>query len=111
MGHRPVGRSAIWAANGDPKSVVLFGTLAVLSLFGHPAAGTIGFRRDKGALYAPFELSTSNLPMMAVIQGPPEPGGRRCAKSACSGAVGTVVAYGLLLHFHGWIFGAPAFPM
>ena len=97
------------AANGDPKSVILFGTLAVLSLFGTLLLDH-RYRRDKGALYAPFELSTSNLPLLAVIQGRQNLG-QAVREIGILRAVGTVVAYGLLLHFHGWIFGAPAFPV
>ncbi len=95
------------AANGDLNTVVLFGTLAVLSLFGTLLLDH-RYRRDKGAVYAPFELSTSNLPLLAIVQGRQSLGAAFQEIGLIRIAV-TVVAYGLLMHFHGWIFGVPAF--
>ncbi len=97
------------AANGDLRTAILFGTLAVLALFGTLLLDH-RYRRDKGALYAPFELSTSNLPLLAVLQGR-QSLGQAVREIGLLRAGGTVVLYGLLLHFHGWIFGVPAFPM
>ena len=95
------------AANGDLNTVVLFGTLAVLSLFGTLLLDH-RYRRDKGALYAPFELSTSNLPLLAVFQGR-QSLGTAFQEIGLIRIIATVVIYGLLMHFHGWIFGVPAF--
>ena len=95
------------AANGDLNTVILFGTLAVLSLFGTLLLDH-RYRRDKGALYAPFELSTSNLPLLAVIQGR-QALGTAFQEIGLIRIVATVLLYGLLMHFHGWIFGVPAF--
>ncbi len=97
------------AANGDLNTVVLFGTLAVLSLFGTLLLDH-RYRRDKGAVYAPFELSTSNLPLLAIIQGRQNLG-TAFQEIGLIRIVATVLIYGLLLHFHGWIFGVPAFPV
>ena len=97
------------AANGDLKTVVLFGTLAILSLFGTLLLDH-RFRRDKGALYAPFELSTSNLPLAAIVQGR-QTLGQAVREIGIIRGGAVVVLYGLLLHFHGWIFGVPAFPV
>ena len=94
------------AANGDAASVILFGTLAVLALLGTLLLDARQ-RRDRAAVFAPFELSTSNLPLLAVVQG-------RQSLGAAFREIGwvrlvvTVLAYGALLHFHGWIFGVPA---
>ena len=68
------------------------------------------YRRDKGAVYAPFELSTSNLPLLAIIQGRQNLG-TAFQEIGLIRIVATVLIYGLLLHFHGWIFGVPAFPV
>lgn len=96
------------AANGELRSVILFCTLAILSLFGTLLLDQ-RYRRDKGAVYAPFELSTSNLPLLAIIQGRQTLGQavREIGWVRCGA---TVVLYGLLMHFHGWIFGVPALP-
>ena len=104
----------LWAvghlvANGELNAVILFGTLAVLSLFGTLLLDH-RYRRDKGALYAPFELSTSNLPLLAIVQGR-QSLGTAFQEIGIIRIAATVLLYGLLLHFHGWIFGVPAFPM
>lgn len=96
------------AANGDLKAVVLFGTLGVLALFGTLLLDQ-RYRRDKGAMYAPFELSTSNLPLLAIVQGR-QNFGQAVREIGWLRSGGTVVLYGLLMHFHGWIFGVPAIP-
>ena len=96
------------AANGDLKAVILFGTLGILALFGTLLLDH-RYRRDKGAHYAPFELSTSNLPLLAIIQGR-QSLGRTIREIGLIRAGGAVVLYGLLMHFHGWIFGVQAVP-
>lgn len=96
------------AANGDLRTVILFGTLAVLSLFGTLLLDS-RYRRDKGAGYAPFELSTSNLPLLAIVQGR-QSMARAVREIGLIRAGVTVVLYGLLMHFHGWIAGVPAMP-
>lgn len=97
------------AANGDLRTVILFGTLAILSLFGTLLLDH-RYRRDKGARYAPFELSTSNLPLLAIIQGR-QSLGRAIREIGLIRAGATVVLYGLLMHFHSWVAGVPAVPM
>ncbi|NNG02784.1 MAG: NnrU family protein [Inquilinus sp.] len=94
------------AANGDTASVVLFGTLAVLALFGTLLLDARQ-RRDRGALFAPFELSPSPLPMLAVFPGR-QSLGPALREIGWIRLAATVLAYGALLHFHGWIFGVPA---
>ncbi len=93
------------AANGDLSPVILFGLFAVLSLLGTLLLDH-RYRRDKGALYAPFELSTSNLPLLAIIQGR-QSLGAAIREIGLIRAGGTVVLYGALMHFHAWIAGVP----
>jgi uncharacterized membrane protein len=94
------------AANGDLRTVILFGLFAVQSLLGTLLLDH-RYRREKGALYAPFELSTSNLPLLAIVQGR-QSLGAAVREIGLIRAGGTVVLYGLLMHFHVWIAGVPA---
>lgn len=96
------------AANGDLRTLILFGTIGVLSLFGTLLLDH-RYLRDRGARYAPFELSTSNLPFLAILQGR-QSLGRAIREIGLVRAGVTVVLYGLLMHFHGWIAGVPAVP-
>ena len=64
---------AIWAAghllaNGDTASLVLFGTLLTLALFG---TSSIDGKRHRvlGDKYARFVAVTSNVPFAAIVQG------------------------------------------
>ena len=64
---------AIWAAghllvNGDAASIVLFGSLLILSLFG-TASIDAKRRRALGAKWDAFAAQTSNIPFAAVAQG------------------------------------------
>lgn len=93
------------AANGDLKTIILFGLFAVQSLLGTLLLDQ-RYRRDKGALYAPFELSTSNLPLLAIVQGR-QSLGAALREIGLIRAGGTVVLYGALMHFHTWIAGVP----
>ena len=96
------------AAGGEMRTLILFGTIAVLALFGTLLLDH-RYRRDKGALYAPFELATSNLPLQAIVQGR-QSLGRAVQEIGVVRAGAAVVVYGLLMHFHGWIFGVSALP-
>ncbi|MEE8271279.1 MAG: NnrU family protein [Alphaproteobacteria bacterium] len=96
------------AANGDLASIVFFATLAILALFGtvlqdHRA------RRDRGGEFAAYELSTSAVPLLAIAQGRQNLGDAASEFGWVRLAV-VAVAYGLLLHFHLWLFGMPAYP-
>lgn len=56
------------AANGDAASMLLFGGLAVLS-FGGMSAIDAKKRATLGAAWGPFELTTSVVPFLAIVQG------------------------------------------
>lgn len=106
--------TGLWALshlppNGDTASVLFFGSLAVLAL-----AGTLAmdakYRRRYGARFAPLEMSTSNLPLLAVLQG-------RQTLAAAAREFGlarlaiVVLAWAALLHGHAWLFGVPPYPV
>jgi uncharacterized membrane protein len=64
---------AIWAAghllvNGDTASIVLFGAMLVLALFG-TASIDAKRRRALGAKWDAFAAQTSNVPFAAIAQG------------------------------------------
>jgi uncharacterized membrane protein len=64
---------ALWAighlsVNGDPASLVLFGSLLALALFG-TASIDAKRRRMLGTRWAPFAAQTSNIPFLALAQG------------------------------------------
>lgn len=86
------------------RSVIFFGTMAFVA-----AVGTIAIdhktRRRRGAAFAPIELSSSNLPFVAIAQ-------RRQSFAAAAREFGTqrlmivVVVYGAVFFSHSWLFGA-----
>jgi|HigsolmetaAR203D_1030402.scaffolds.fasta_scaffold00064_74 uncharacterized membrane protein len=103
----------LWAVahmvpNGDLASVLFFGFLAVLAL-----GGTIFIdarnRRSRPAVFAPFELKTSNLPFLAILQGRQELG-RAVRELGFWRLAGAVALYAALLHGHRFLFGAVPFP-
>ena len=64
---------AIWAighllVNGDAASLILFGSLLALALFG---TASIDAKRKRllGAKWDPFAVITSNVPFLAIVQG------------------------------------------
>ena len=64
---------AVWAAghllvNGDIASLILFGSLLALALFG-TASIDAKRRRALGATYDAFVAQTSNVPFLAIAQG------------------------------------------
>jgi len=64
---------ALWAAfhlaaNGDEASVILFGSLLVLSLFGTVSIDAKR-KRKMGAAWDAFAAKTSNIPFAAVLAG------------------------------------------
>jgi uncharacterized membrane protein len=102
---------ALWAlghllVNGDAASLVLFGSLLGLALFG--TAGIDAKRkRLQGLKWDPFAVQTSNVPFLAIAQGRQrfslgEIGWWRVAL-----AVGVWIA---LTYGHPYIFGVAALP-
>ncbi len=103
---------ALWAfthlvSNGDAASVVLFGALLVLALIGPPS---IDAKRHRtfGGKWARFAAVTSNVPFAAIIEG------RNMFRLDEVGmwriGVG-LIAFGLLLFSHRWLFGVSPFPI
>jgi uncharacterized membrane protein len=102
---------AIWAAghllvNGDVASLVLFGALLLLALFGTTSIDDKR-RRALGSKWDAFADQTSNLPFAAIIQGRQnlslaEIGWWRFALA--------VVVYAGLLFAHPLLFGSSALP-
>lgn len=102
---------ALWAVahmvpNGDVASLVLFGTLAILALWGSALIDAKVARR-MGADWDRFAAKTSNLPFAAILAGRQrlalgEIGWPRIA--------GALVAYAALLHLHRWLFGVSPLP-
>lgn len=102
---------AIWAAghllvNGDAASLILFGSMLVLALFG---AATIDAKRRAalGAKWAAFAAQTSATPFLAIFQG---------RQSLRLGEIGWwrillgVGVWALLAWAHPWLFGVRALP-
>lgn len=91
-----------FAANEDLASVVLFGLLLVLSLFG-PLGVDLKARRGLGeAEWRRLTAKTSNIPFAAVVAG------RARLRDAWPGwlpVIGGVVVYVALLHLHGPVIG------
>jgi len=96
------------AANGEARAVGLFGTLAVLALLGTLLID-LKNRKMRAREFAPLEMSTSNLPFLAVVQG-------RQSFPKAMREIGlirlavVVVLYAALLHGHAWLFGVSAYP-
>lgn len=94
--------------NGDFASLLFFGTFAVLALLGTLFLDAKN-RRRRAADFAPFELTTSNLPFLAIVQRRQDLG--RAAREFGLGRLALVIVlYAALLHGHRWLFGAVPFP-
>jgi uncharacterized membrane protein len=102
---------AVWAAghllvNGDRASLVLFGSLLVLALFG--TASIDGKRRRAlGDKWNSFAAQTSNVPFGAILAG------RQTLEIVEIGwwrILLAVVIYAALAVGHPYAFGAPALP-
>jgi uncharacterized membrane protein len=102
---------AIWAAghllvNGDAASVVLFGSLLALALFG-TASIDAKRRRALGGKWDAFAAQTSNLPFLAIARG---------RQPLRLGEIGwwrialAIVVWGLIGWAHPYLFGVRAFP-
>lgn len=101
---------ALWAlvhliVNGDLASFILFGSLLVLALGGTVAIDAKR-RRKFGDRWAQFAQTTSSVPFAAILKG-------RNGMVASLREIGivrplvAVLAYVLILYFHGRLFGAP----
>ncbi|MDE2487938.1 MAG: NnrU family protein [Alphaproteobacteria bacterium] len=102
---------AIWAAghlmvNGDAASIVLFGSLLALALFG-TASIDAKRRRKLGKTWEAFAAQTSNLPFAAIASG---------RQRFSLGEIGwwriglAVVVWGVVGWAHPLLFGVRAFP-
>jgi uncharacterized membrane protein len=102
---------AIWAAghlivNGDRASLVLFGSMLVLALFG-TASIDAKRRRALGVTWDSFAAQTSNVPFAAILS-------RRTPLKL--GEIGwwrivlAVVIWAVLAWAHPYLFGVPALP-
>jgi len=102
---------AIWAAghllvNGDPASLVLFGTMLLLALFG-TASIDAKRRRALGPKWDAFAGQTSNVPFAAIAAG---------RQKLSLGEIGwwrivlAVAVWALLAWAHPFLFGVRALP-
>jgi len=102
---------AIWAighliVNGDPASMVLFGTMLVLALFG-TASIDAKRRRALGPKWDAFAAQTSNAPFGAIASG---------RQKLSLGEVGwwrillAIAVWALLAWAHPFLFGVGALP-
>ena len=102
---------AIWAAghlmaNGDPASLVLFGAMLALALFG-TASIDAKRRRALGPTWEAFASQTSNIPFAAIATG------RQTLKLGEIGMMRPAVAvavWAALAFGHPYLFGVPALP-
>lgn len=102
---------AIWAAghlivNGDRASLILFGSLLVLAVFG-TASIDAKRRRALGDRWSGFAARTSNIPFAAVLTG------RQKLSLSEIGVIKPAIALGVyaaLLFAHPYLFGVPALP-
>jgi uncharacterized membrane protein len=101
---------ALWAlvhliVNGDLASLILFGSLLLLALGGTVAIDAKR-RRKFGDAWAQFAQTTSSVPFAAILSG-------RNSMVSALGEIGivrplvAVLAYALVLYFHGRFLGAP----
>lgn len=102
---------AIWAAghllvNGDPASLVLFGTMLVLALTG-TASIDAKRRRALGAKYDAFVAQTSNLPFVAIAAGRQKLSLSEIGWWRIALAIG---AWALIAWAHPYLFGVRALP-
>jgi uncharacterized membrane protein len=92
--------------NGDPASIVLFGTLFALSVLGTFSIDAKR-RRALGAKWEAFAAQTSNIPFAAIVQG------RQRLSVAEIGwwrIVLAIAVWALLAWAHPYLFGARALP-
>lgn len=103
----------LWAiahvlANGDLASVLFFAGLGILAL-----AGTLVIdakkARSAGVAFQVLRQGTSNLPFLAILQGR-QSLARTVQELGIIRLALVVLAYGALLHLHGWLFGVLPYP-
>lgn len=96
----------LWAgahllARGELRSTLFFGSFLLLA-----AAGTVLMDRRKAARFGErwmrFARSTSNLPFLAIAQGRNHFAWREIGIAK---VVIALVVFGLIFHFHPWLFG------
>lgn len=102
---------AIWAAghllvNGDRASLVLFGSMLVLALFG-TASIDAKRKRALGATWDAFAAQTSNVPFAAILAGRQSLKFREIGWWRIALAIGI---YAALLFGHPYAFGVRALP-
>ena len=102
---------ALWAAghlmvNGDLASLILFGSLLILSVFG-PASIDAKRRRKMGDAWDGFAAKTSAVPFAAIVAG---------RQSLSLGEIGwwrlavAVIVWGALVFGHPFLFGVSPLP-
>lgn len=102
---------AIWAlghllVNGDAASLILFGSMLALGLFG-TASIDAKRRRKLGTKWDAFAAQTSNVPFLAIAQG---------RQRLSLGEIGwwrfavAILVWAALAFGHPWLFGVPALP-
>lgn len=102
---------ALWSAghllvNGDRASIVLFGSLLALALFG-TASIDAKRRRKLGPTWDAFAAQTSNVPFAAILSG------RQTLRPGEIGPVKPLVALAIwvaLMVAHPFLIGVPALP-
>jgi uncharacterized membrane protein len=102
----------LWAGvhivgNGDTAAIVFFGTLLVTALAGMPSIDAKLARRDP-ALWQALSASTSIVPFVAIAQGRNRFVPREIGWLVVLIAV---VAWGVVLHFHPFLFGVAPVPL
>ena len=97
----------LWAtahllANGDLGAVIFFATFLLVSVIGMANIDRKRAARDPEG-WARFAAKTSRIPFLAIIQGRNT---LRIGEIGWGRIAAGLVVYGLILYFHGWIFGA-----
>lgn len=100
---------AIWAAghllvNGEPASVILFGSMLVLAVFG-TASIDAKRRRALGTTYDGFLAQTSNVPFAAILSGRQK---LRLAEIGVVRIAAALAVWAALALGHRHLFGVPA---
>lgn len=88
-------------ANGDVGSVIFFATFLLVSVIGMANIDRKRAARDPEG-WAQFAAKTSRTPFLAIIQGRNT---LRVGEIGWGKIAAGIVVYGLILYFHGWIFG------
>ncbi len=105
---------AVWAAghlmvNGDAASLVLFGALLVLSIFGTVSIDAKR-KRALGATWEAFAAKTSNLPFAAIASGRQSLAVGEIAEIGWWRIVLAITLWAGMIFLHPIVFGARALP-